>query len=78
MGLQGFMVLLRTKPELFNTKKWKYAFLIEKFIPKCQSLPSDLIDDFSKGHLVIKQFPEGLHIVKNTATECDDIGIYNW
>ncbi len=63
---------------LDSTWEEQYEFLMEQFIPKCQNFPSDLIKDFSKGLLVIKQFPEGLHIVKNTATEYDDIGTYDW
>lgn len=55
----------------------QYNFL-SAFSEQCESISPELLNDFSTGKLAIKQFPEGIHIVNQGATQYDDINNYNW
>lgn len=54
----------------------QYNFL-SAFSEQCESISPELLNDFSTGKLAIKQFPEGIHIVNQGATQYDDINNYN-
>ena len=55
----------------------QYVFFAN-FANNCENIPSELLNDFSEGLLIIKQFPEGVYVVNQGATEYDDIPEYEW
>ena len=63
---------------ILNSDWTKQYDFITTFAEQCENIPSELLNDFSTGKLAIKQFPEGIHIVNQGATQYDDINNYNW